>query len=248
MTRLKTSGDIDKIRISCGLLSRVLAEVKAIAAEGITTRDIDEFVRSMSRKLGARPAFLGYQGYPSSICVSPNDTVIHGIPNKRKLRKGDIISLDCGLEYEGFFSDAAITLPIGRISGEAERLLEVTRECLDRAVSKAVSGNRISDISRAVYDHAVKNGFGVVQEYCGHGVGFSQHEDPQVPNYVGRGPNPRLKEGLVLAIEPMINAGTGDIVVLDDGWTVKTSDGSLSAHFEHTVAIFADHTEILTSW
>jgi methionyl aminopeptidase len=248
MNRLKSPQEIEKIRISCRLLSETLKAVKKIVGEGITTRDIDFFIRDYCRKLGATPAFLDYQGYPAAICTSVNETVIHGIPNKRKLRTGDIISLDCGLEYQGFFSDAAFTLPIGRVSSDAERLMKVTRECLDKAVSKAVTGNRINDISRAVYDHAKANGYGVVREYCGHGVGFSQHEEPQVPNYVGRGPNPRLKEGMILAIEPMINGGKDDILVLEDGWTVVTEDGSLSAHYEHTVAIFRDRTEILTDW
>ena len=248
MNRLKSLHEIEKIRLSCGLLSETLKAVRKIITEGITTRDIDFFIRDYCGKLGAIPAFLNYQGYPAAICTSVNGTVIHGIPNKRKLRAGDIISLDCGLEYEGFFSDAAFTHGVGRISSEAERLMKVTRECLDKAVSKAVAGNRINDISRAVYEHAKKNGYGVVREYCGHGVGFSQHEEPQVPNYVGRGPNPRIKEGMILAIEPMINLGKDDILVLEDGWTVVTEDGSLSAHYEHTVAVFRDRTEILTDW
>jgi methionyl aminopeptidase len=248
MTRFKTPSEIDKIRDSCRLLSSVLKEVRKIVVPGVTTRDIDAFVQTESRKLGAKPAFLGYQGYPAAVCASVNETVIHGIPNKRKLKIGDIISIDCGLEYDGFYSDAALTLPVGQVAGDAEKLMRVTRECLEKAIGQAVCGARINDVSSAVFHHARENGLGVVREYCGHGVGFSLHEDPQVPNYVGKGPNPRLKEGMVLAIEPMINAGGDDIEVLDDGWTVVTSDGSLSAHFEHTIAIFGDHTEVLTSW
>ena len=248
MIRLKTPAEIEKIRLSCKLLSETLQAVKSIVREGATTKDIDNFIRTYAQKLGARPAFLNYQGYPGAICASVNETVIHGIPNKRKLRNGDILSLDCGLEYEGFYSDAAFTMPIGEISSEAKRLLKITKECLVLGVAQAVYGNRISDISKAVYDHAKENGLGVVREYCGHGVGFAQHEDPQIPNYVSRGPNPRLKEGMVLAIEPMINQGTDDISVLDDGWTVITDDGKLSAHFEHTVVVFQDRTEVLTSW
>jgi methionyl aminopeptidase len=248
MLHLKTEKEIDGIRTSCRLLSQLLAEVKNTVAEGITTRDIDAFVRSRCKELGAKPAFLDYQGYPAAICTSPNETVIHGIPNKRKLKNGDILSLDCGLDYKGFFSDAAFTLPIGHISAEKEMLLRTTRECLVLAIEKAVCGNRVNDISRAVYEHAKRNGLGVVREYCGHGVGFSPHEDPQVPNYVSQGPNPRIKAGMVLAIEPMINAGGDDIELLDDDWTVVTADRSCSAHFEHTLAIFADHTEVLTMW
>jgi len=205
-------------------------------------------VQSACRKLGARPAFLGYQGYPAAVCVSVNEAVIHGIPGKRKLNEGDIVSIDCGLEHRGFFSDAALTLPVGRVSPEAEKLMRVTRECLERAVEKAVFGARIHDISAAVYRHARDSGFGVVRDYCGHGVGLALHEEPQVPNYVGLGPNPRLREGMVLAVEPMINAGGDEVEVLEDGWTVVTADGRLSAHFEHTIAVFRDRTEVLTSW
>ncbi|MCL1818164.1 MAG: type I methionyl aminopeptidase [Spirochaetaceae bacterium] len=248
MLRLKSEKDIAGIRESCVLLSRLLKEVAAIARGGVTTKDIDGFIRARCRETKAKPAFLGYKGFPAAICTSPNDTVIHGIPNKRKLREGDILSLDCGLDYEGFFSDAAITLPVGRITPEAQLLLRVTRECLDKAVEKAVCGNRVSDISRAVYEHASSHNFGVVREYSGHGVGFSPHEEPQIPNYLCPGPNPRLKAGMVLALEPMITAGGGEIELLDDDWTVVTADGKFSAHFEHTVAIFSDHTEVLTRW
>ena len=248
MIRIKCEKDILGIRHSCNLLSQLLKEVKNIVCEGITTKDIDAFVRTRCRELNAKPSFLNYNGFPAAICTSPNDTVIHGIPNKRKLRSGDIISLDCGLDCEGYFSDAAITLPVGKITSDLELLLKVTRECLALAVEKAVCGNRVSDISRAVYEHATKSNFGVVREYCGHGVGFSQHEEPQIPNYLCPGPSPRLKAGMVVAIEPMINAGGKDVEILNDDWTVVTCDGKCSAHFEHTIAIFADHTEVLTAW
>jgi methionyl aminopeptidase len=248
MIRLKSEKDIEGIRKSCGLLSLLLKEVRDIVSVGITTKDIDAFVRSRCRELGVKPAFLDYDGYPAAICTSPNDTIIHGIPNKRKLKEGDILSLDCGLNCEGYFSDAAFTLPIGRIAEETRLLLEVTRECLRLALEKAVCGNRVSDISRAVYEHASRHNFGVVREYCGHGVGFSPHEEPQIPNYLCPGPSPRLKAGMVIAIEPMINAGGREIELLADNWTVITADGKCSAHFEHTAAIFADHTEVLTAW
>jgi methionyl aminopeptidase len=184
--------------------------------------------------------------YPASLCVSINNEVIHGIPGPRKLKSGDIVSLDLGVELNGYFSDMAITLAVGEVSAARKKLMAVTRECLLAGIAEAVPGNRISDISRAVYDRAAASGYGVVREYCGHGVGFANHEDPQVPNYVGAGPNPRLKEGMVIAIDPMIYAGSGDIELLADGWTVVTTDGKDSAHFEHTVAVVKNGMEILT--
>ncbi|GAB4365403.1 MAG: type I methionyl aminopeptidase [Spirochaetales bacterium] len=248
MIRLKTLEEIRKIKDSCNILSEVLRSVRPLVQEGITTKEIDQFVRRECKRLGANPAFLGYQGYPAAICTSVNDVVIHGIPNRRKLKKGDIISLDFGVEFHGFYSDAAFTIPVGPVDPEAEKLLKVTRECLDLAIESAVAGNRVHDISRAVYRHAKAHGFGIVREFCGHGVGFQPHEEPQIPNYVGRGPNPRLIPGMVLAIEPMINAGDDDVYVEEDNWTVRTADRSLSAHFEHTIAILDDHTEVLTTW
>jgi methionyl aminopeptidase len=248
MLRLKNERELAGIRESCALLSEVLLKLRPAVMAGTATRDIDAYARELIQKGGGRPAFLGYQNYPAALCISVNETVIHGIPSKRRLKEGDIVGLDCGIEYRGFFSDAALTLPIGRISEEAARLMRVTRECLELAIAAARFGDRINDISRAVSSHARANGYGVVREYCGHGVGFSTHEDPQVPNYVGRGPNPRLKEGMVLAIEPMINQGGDEIEVLEDGWSVVTLDRRLSAHFEHSVAILRDRTEILTHW
>ncbi|MGO9413305.1 MAG: type I methionyl aminopeptidase [Spirochaetia bacterium] len=246
MIRLKNEKEIAGIRESGRLLSRTLEELKKLVGEGITTRELDAFARSSIESHGGRPWFLGYMNYPASLCVSINNEVIHGIPGSRRLRAGDIVSLDLGVDLNGYFSDAAITLPVGAISRKRETLLRVTRECLALAVEQAVAGNRIGDISRAVFDHAVGRSCGVVRDYCGHGVGFAPHEDPQVPNYVGGGPNPRLKEGMVLAIEPMINSGTGDVELLEDGWTVVTADGSDSAHFEHTVVVLKDRMEILT--
>jgi methionyl aminopeptidase len=248
MVRLKNQSEIEGIRQSGRLLAGTLRELARIVADGISTRELDEQARRSIERAGGKPSFLGYMNYPASLCVSINNEVIHGIPGARKLREGDIVSLDLGVNLAGYYSDAAITLPVGRISRARERLLAATRECLERGVFQAVAGNRISDISRAVQEHAAAHSYQVVREYCGHGVGFSQHEDPQVPNYVGPGPNPRLKEGMVLAIEPMVNAGTGDIELLDDGWTVVTADGSDSAHFEHTVVVLGDRVEILTSF
>ena len=246
MIRLKDSREIDGIRRSGRLLARALAALAAETREGATTRDLDAFVRSYLAARGGRPWFLGYLDFPAAVCISVNEEVIHGIPGPRRLRDGDLVSLDLGVDLNGYFSDAALTVAVGRASPERLRLLATTRECLERALTAARPGNRISDISRAVFDHASTNGYGVVREYCGHGTGFAPHEDPQVPNYVGGGPNPRLKDGMVLAIEPMINAGTGDIELADDGWTVVTADGADSAHFEHTVAITRNGMEILT--
>lgn len=246
MIRLKNERELDGIRASGRLLSATLAEVSRMVADGIPTSELDGFARSYITSRGGRPSFLGYMNYPASLCVSIDNEVIHGIPGSRRLRAGDIVSLDLGVDLNGYFSDAALSVPVGRVSEARKRLLDVTRECLARAVAQAVPGNRVSDISRAVYEYAVGRSCGVVREYCGHGVGFAPHEDPQVPNYVGSGANPRLKPGMVLAIEPMINAGTGDIELLEDGWTVVTADGADSAHFEHTVAVRADGMEILT--
>ena len=246
MIRLKNEREIAGIRDSARLLARTLEEVRGLVQDGIATRELDAFVRSSIESRGGIPSFLGYMNYPASLCISINNEVIHGIPGPRKLRSGDIVSLDLGVSLNGYFSDAAVTLPVGAVSRGRQKLLRVTRECLRLAVAQAVPGNRVSDISRAVQSHAHENSCGVVREYCGHGTGFAQHEDPQVPNYVGSGPNPRLKEGMVLAIEPMINAGGGEIELLEDGWTVVTSDGSDSAHFEHTVAVLSDRVEILT--
>jgi len=248
MIRLKNDAEVARIAESAEILSDTLKELRRLVADGITTAELDAFARSHIEKLGGKPAFLGYMKYPASLCVAVNDEVIHGIPGKRKLHKGDIIGLDLGVNLRGYFSDAAITLPVQVVSKRKKRLLSVTQECLKRGIAQAVAGNRVSDISRAVYQYAVENSFGVVEEYCGHGVGFAPHEDPQVPNYVGGGPNPRLKEGMVIAIEPMINAGTGEIELLPDGWTVVTADGAESAHYEHTVVVRRDGAEILTRW
>jgi methionyl aminopeptidase len=246
MIRLKNEKEIAGIRASGALLSETLQEALKLVQEGITTREIDAFVRSRIASKGGKPAFLGYMNYPASICISLNNEVIHGIPGHRKLHRGDLVSIDLGVDLNGYFSDSAVSIGVGTTTPAREKLMRVTRECLERAIDKALPGNRISDISRAVFDHATSHGCGVVREYCGHGTGFAMHEDPQIPNYVGSGPNPRLKEGMVLAIEPMVNAGSGDIELLEDGWTVVTADGRDAAHFEHTVVVLRDRVEILT--
>ncbi len=248
MIRRKNNEQIEGIRKSCSLLSRLLSEIRPLVQPGASLRELDRFARDFILRHGGRPAFLGYEGYPATLCLSVNEVVIHGIPDERRLAEGDIVGLDSGIDLGGYFSDAAVTWAVGRVGPEAERLMRVTRECLDKAIEAVVPGARIHDISRAVFRQATGAGFGVVRQYCGHGVGLEMHEDPQIPNYVSPGPNPRLLPGMVLAIEPMINAGTGDVRLLDDDWTVVTLDGSLSAHYEHTVLVTETGREVLTSW
>jgi methionyl aminopeptidase len=219
---------------------------------GTATIDLDDFARRFIVDHGGTPAFLNYgdasNPFPATLCISINEEVIHGIPGKRIIRPGDIVSIDSGIDLGGYFSDAAFSVAVPPVAPEAERLLRTTKECLERAIAVVKPGARVHDISRAVFSHARANGFGVVRQYCGHGVGFSQHEDPQIPNYVGSGPNPRLVPGMVIAIEPMINAGGDGVIELDDGWTVVTLDRTLSAHFEHTVVVTDTGVEVLTSW
>jgi len=249
MIRLKNEKQIESIRKSCHMLSAMYTELIPLIKPGIQTIDIDKWVQGWIKKAGGRPAFQGVghrrNPFPAAICISINEEVIHGIPSKRRIVEGDLVSLDCGIILDGFVSDQAITLEAGKVSPEAHRLSTVTRECLYAGISAAKAGDRLLSIARAVQGHALEAGFGVVRDYCGHGVGFDLHEDPQISN-IPKGPNPKLSRGMVLAIEPMINAGKGDVEVLNDGWTVVTADDSLSAHWEHTIAIFADRTEILT--
>jgi methionyl aminopeptidase len=246
MIRLKNEEEIQRIREAGIILAETFSILESIIEVGITTEEIDKVVHDHIVKNGGTPAFLGYMDYPASVCASVNHVVIHGIPNKDKLKQGDILSLDLGVNLNGYIADAARTFRIGTVEEATEKLLRVTEECLFRGIEQAKAGNRIRHISAAVYNHAASYGYGVVHQFCGHGVGFALHEDPQVPNYLSKGPNPRIKPGMVLAIEPMINLGTDDVAILDDDWTVVTLDESLSAHFEHTVAVYADRTEILT--
>ena len=249
MIRLKNDKQIEGIRKSCRMLSAMYRELIPLVKQGVQTMDIDKWVQKWIKNAGGHPAFLGegtaQNPYPAAICISINDEVIHGIPSRRKIAEGDIVSLDCGIILDGYYSDQAITLEIGKVSSEAHRLNSVTRECLYAGIKAARAGDRLLSIARAVYAHAVKAGFGVVHQFRGHGVGLELHEEPQISN-IPKGPNPRLRGGMILAIEPMINAGTGDVDILDDGWTVVTSDEKLSAHWEHTIAIFPDRTELLT--
>lgn len=252
MIRLKNKSQIAAIKASCVLLSELYAQLRPMIVAGTATIDLDEFARRFIVDHGGTPAFLNYgdasNPFPATLCISINEEVIHGIPGKRIIRPGDVVSIDSGIDLGGYFSDAAFSVAVPPVAPETERLLRTTKECLERAISVVKPGARIHDISRAVFSHARANGFGVVRQYCGHGVGFSQHEDPQVPNYVGSGPNPRLVPGMVIAIEPMINAGGDGVTELDDGWTVVTLDHTLSAHFEHTVVVTDTGVEVLTSW
>ena len=249
MIRLKNEKQIEGIRKSCKLLSAMYRELIPLVKPGVETIEIDRWTRNWIKKAGGKPAFLGYGSrdnpYPSAICISINNEVIHGLPSRRKVANGDLVSLDCGIDLGGYISDQAVTVEAGKVSQEARRLSQVTRECLEKGIAAARAGDRLLQIARAVQGHALASGYGVVHQFCGHGVGLSLHEDPQVTN-VPRGPNPKLAGGMVIAIEPMINLGTGDVEILEDGWTVVTADGSLSAHWEHTLAIFPDHTEVLT--
>ena len=248
MIKIKNSAEISKIRDSGFILAETLGQVEHLIDEGITTKELDKFAKNFIERRQARPAFLGYLNYPASICVSINNEVIHGIPSKRKLKRGDIVSVDLGVNLNGYYSDGARTFAVGRISREREKLLQVAEECLCRGIKQAIAGNRISSISGAIQKHAKANGMEVVRQYCGHGVGFSPHEEPQICNYISNGPNPRLKPGMVLALEPMLNTGTWEVKILEDDWTVVTIDGKDSAHFEHTIAVFKDRAEILTSF
>lgn len=246
---LKAAWELQLLRRSNQLVAETLRALAQRVKPGVTTLELDRFAESHLVAQGARPAFKGYRNYPFTLCTSINEQVVHGLPSTRKLEEGDILSLDMGAVVDGYYGDAAITLPVGRISPEAERLLRVTRECLDRAIRAARNGAHLTDISGAVQGHAEGNGYSVVRVFVGHGIGKELHEAPQIPNFVdpARGRGPLLKPGMVLAIEPMVNAGAPEVRVLDDQWTAVTMDGSLSAHFEHTVAITENGTEILTA-
>ena len=244
---IKSASEIEKMRTSGIALRKVHDAVKAAVRVGATTMDLENVAVAKMRELGAVSAFKGYHGYPAVLCTSINSEVIHGIPSARGvLRSGDIVSIDCGVVIDGFYSDAAVTHAVGEISPAAAKLLRVTEASLYAAIDKARAGGRLGDISNAVQVMCEKEGYGIVREFVGHGIGKSMHEDPQLPNFGPAGKGPRLKAGMVLAIEPMINLGTADVKVLEDGWTAITTDGSISAHFEHTVAITRDGPVILT--
>jgi methionyl aminopeptidase len=246
MILLKSERDLEAMRPACTVAGTVLEEVAAFIQPGVTTRDVDEYAASRIKQHGAKSAFLGYRKYPCQICISPNDQVVHGLAGSRALQFGDIVSLDVGVLYNGFVGDTARTVPVGGCNVLAQRLMDVAEKALFQGIAQALPGGRVADISRAIQDHVEGNGFNVVREFVGHGVGRSMHEEPQVPNFVEGKSSPRLRPGMTLAIEPMVNAGSANVKILNDGWTVVTQDGSLSAHFEHTVLITEAEPEILT--
>lgn len=247
MIIVKSQSEIQKIAAACHVVAEILEGLKTFLKTGISTAEIENYVDREIRKRGAIPAFKGYRGYPSSVCISVNEQVVHGIPSRVvRLGNGDIVSIDLGVILDGFYGDAAITFPIGNISPDAVKLIDVTEEAFHKGVEKAVVGNRVSDISAAIQDYVESNGFSVVRAFVGHGIGRSLHEEPQVPNFGKPGQGQRLKEGMTLAVEPMVNTGGPDVRILGDGWTAVTADGSLSAHYEHTIVITKTGAEILT--
>ena len=244
---LKHPDEIESLREANRIVACVLDQLKERVRPGVTTGDLDRFVEEQIRCQGAEPAFLGYRGYPSSACISINEQVVHGIPGPRRIREGDIVSVDIGALYRGYYGDAAYTYAVGKISQKVHKLLSVTEEALYTGIAAAHVGKRLYDISRAIQSWVEKHGFSVVREFVGHGIGRSLHEDPQVPNYVPKSTiNPLLEAGMVLALEPMVNAGVYHVKVMPDGWTAVTADGSLSAHFEHTILITANGPDILS--
>ncbi len=247
MIILKSKSEIEKMAVACRIVAEVLQELARAVRPGLTTLDLDMLAERNIRLHGAVPAFKGYRGFPNTLCVALNEQVVHGIPSKRRLRAGDIIGLDLGAKWEGYYGDAAITVPVGQIPSQTEHLLSTAREALAVGLKEVRPGTHLSNISNAIQRFAESRGFSVVRSFVGHGIGTALHEEPQVPNFGPPGRGPRLKAGMVLAIEPMVNLGGADVEILDDGWTVVTADSQLSAHFEHTVAITDEGHQVLTA-
>lgn len=246
MIVLKNERDLEAMRPAGTVAGTVLDEVASWVKPGMTTKEIDAYAASRIKHYGAKSAFLGYRKYPCNICISVNDQVVHGLANQRRVEFGDIVSLDVGVVYNGFIGDTARTVAVGGCSVSAQRLMDVTEKALHEGIAQAVAGKRVTDISRAIQNYVESNGYSVVREFVGHGVGRSMHEEPQIPNFVDSKSNQKLRPGMTLAIEPMVNAGLPGVKILNDGWTVVTQDGSLSAHFEHTVLVTEAEPEILT--
>jgi len=246
MIILKSERDLEAMRPACAVAGQVLKDVAAYVEPGMTTKQLDEFAASRIKHYGAKSAFLGYRKYPCQICISVNDQVVHGLAGPRQLLFGDIVSLDVGVVLNGFIGDTARTIAVGGCSVLAQKLMDVTEKALGEGIAQAVPGKRVSDISRSVQNYVESNGFSVVREFVGHGVGRSMHEEPQIPNFVDGKSSPKLRPGMTIAIEPMVNAGQPGVKILNDGWTVVSQDGSLSAHFEHTVLVTESEPEILT--
>jgi len=247
MVIIKSPREIEQLKRSNAMVAEVFEKLRGMITPGITTRELDQVAEEFILLKGARPAFKGYRGFPATLCISINDEVVHGIPGQRRLKEGDIVSLDVGVNYIGYFGDAAITLPVGEVDPEAKRLLEVTKKALYIGIEKAKAGNRLFDISYAIQSWVESHGFSVVRDFVGHGIGRELHEEPQIPNFGTPHQGPRLEKGMVFALEPMVNEGTHEVRVLSDGWTVVTADGKRSAHFEHTIAITDDGAEILST-
>jgi methionyl aminopeptidase len=242
----KSEEEIRSMRRSNQIVAKILSELGMMIKPGIQTKDLDEYAERRTREMDAVPAFKGYRGYPASLCTSINEEIVHGIPSSRTLRSGDIISLDFGVVYDGFYGDAAVTYPVGEITPPAEKLIATARESFTKGVAKVKEGNRLSDISYAIQSHVESQGFSVIRSFVGHGIGFSLHEEPQIPNFGSPGRGPKLRSGMVLAIEPMIAIGNWEVEILSDNWTAVTKDRSLSAHYEHTVALTQNGVEILS--
>jgi methionyl aminopeptidase len=246
MINLKSPAEIASMREANRVVGKVLARMAELVGPGVTTAELDAEAEALCRQMGAKPAFKGYRGFPFALCASPNQQVVHGFPNRKPLVEGDILSLDFGTVLDGFYGDAAVTLPVGKVSGRARRLMEVTQQALMAGIEQMRPGNRLGQVSAAVQDVVEKGGFSVVRQFVGHGIGRALHEEPQLPNYGHPGQGVRLKAGMVIAIEPMVNAGDYEVTILDDGWTAVTVDGKISAHFEHSVAITEDGPQILS--
>lgn len=247
MIPLKSKEELEMIKLSGKILASVMKKIREFIKPGITTAEIDRLAEELILSEGALPAFKGYKGFPASVCTSTNFEIVHGIPGDRKLNEGDILSLDLGINYKNYFSDAAVTLAIGRVSSQVKKLIEVTKESLSEGIRQARVNNCLSDISSSIQDYVEKNGFSVVRQFVGHGIGLSLHEEPEIPNFGKAHLGPVLKSGMVLAIEPMVNMGTWESEILENGWTAVTKDRLPSAHFEHTVAITEGGPEILTN-
>lgn len=248
MIILKTEQEIEQLRVCNQIVARVLQELKKAIKPGITTRALNDIAEQAIKDQGAIPAFKGYRGFPASLCTSINEQIVHGIPDGRKLKEGNIISLDFGVQFNGFYGDAAVTFPVKEIGNKAKKLLKVTEEALYKGIEQAIVGNRLSDISQSIQAWVESHGFSIVRDFVGHGIGKSLHEEPQIPNFGTPVPNPRLQAGMVLALEPMVNEGSYEIKLLPDGWTAVTADGKLSAHFEHSIAISDNGPIILSEW
>jgi methionyl aminopeptidase len=246
MIIIKSPREIEQLKRSNAIVAEVFEKLKGMIAPGITTKELDQIAEEYILSKGGRPAFKGYRGFPATLCISINEEVVHGIPGQRRLKEGDIVSLDVGVNFVGYFGDSAITLPVGEVDPEGKRLLEVTKEALTLGIEKAKIGNRLFDISYAIQRWVESHGFSVVRDFVGHGIGKDLHEEPQIPNFGAPHQGPRLEKGMVLALEPMVNEGTYEVRVLSDGWTVVTADGKRSAHFEHTITITDDGAEILS--